>query len=67
MARLDQLRMRRTASSYGEPLTFLEELELARIEAELDDLRRGRALDVDQRRPDPALMTAAVSEGQHWT
>jgi hypothetical protein len=62
MTRLDQLRMRRTVSSYGESLTFLEELELARLEAELDDLRRGRALDVDQRRRDLAFMTAAVSE-----
>jgi hypothetical protein len=42
MSRLDFLRMKRTASSYGLPLTFVEQLELERLEADLDDSRHGR-------------------------
>ncbi len=57
--------MRRAASSYGEPLTLLEELELARLEAELDDLRHGRTLDLDldQRHTRLALVPVVVAEG----
>ncbi len=63
MTRLDQLRMRRAASSYGEPLTLLEELELARLEAELDDLRHGRRLDFDERHTHLALVPVVIAEG----
>ncbi len=41
MSRLELLRMKRTASSYGASLTLLEQLELDRLEAELDEWRRG--------------------------
>ena len=45
MSRLDLLRMKRTASTYGQPLTLLEELELARLESDLADRRLGRATE----------------------
>ncbi len=37
MSRLEFLRVKRAASSYGQPLTFFEQLELERLEAELSD------------------------------
>ena len=67
MTRLDLLRMKRTASSYGAPLTLLEQLELDRLEAELDDLRHGRSVVADQAHEGslvtPFLVTAATYEG----
>jgi len=44
-SRLGLLRMKRAASSYGQGLTLLEQLELTRLEAELEDQRRGRSAD----------------------
>jgi hypothetical protein len=55
MSRLDLLRMKRTASSYGQSLTLLEQLELARLEADLDDQRLGRGADTELRYREPAL------------
>jgi hypothetical protein len=40
--------MKRTASSYGASLTLLEQLELERLETELDEWRRGGSAE---RRP----------------
>ncbi len=48
MSRLDLLRMKRTASTYGQPLTLLEQLELARLEADLTDQRLGRAPEAER-------------------
>jgi hypothetical protein len=45
MSRLDLLRMKRTAASYGQPLTMLEQIELNRLEADLEDRRLGRCAD----------------------
>jgi hypothetical protein len=42
MSRLDLLRMKRDCASYGPPLTPYEQVELHRLEDELDDLRYGR-------------------------
>lgn len=67
MTRLDLLRMKRTASSYGAPLTLLEQLELERLEAEIDDLRHGRSVAGDEPREGslvtPFLVTAVTYEG----
>ncbi len=55
MSRLEFLRVKRAASSYGQPLTFFEQLELERLEAELSDARLGYdgglgAADIERRR-----------------
>ncbi len=42
MSRLELLRFKSAASSYGQPLTFVEQLELERLEEELNDARQGR-------------------------
>jgi hypothetical protein len=59
--------MKRTASSYGTPLTLAEQLELDRLEAELDDLRHGRSVAADETRAGslvtPFLVTAVTYEG----
>jgi hypothetical protein len=61
MSRIDLLRMERAASSYGEPLTFLEQLELARLEAEVEDQRRGWSADARTPRSDPLFNHPAVT------
>ncbi len=48
MSRLDLLRMKRTASTYGQPLTLLEQLELARLEADLADRQLGRPSEAER-------------------
>jgi len=67
MTRLELLRMKRTASSYGTPLTLAEQLELDRLEGELDDLRHGRGSTVDETRAGslatPFLVTAVTYQG----
>jgi hypothetical protein len=67
MTRLDLLRMKRTASSYGAPLTLLEQLELDRLEAEIDDLRHGRSVAADEPHggsiATPFLVAAVTYEG----
>jgi hypothetical protein len=58
--------MKRTASSYGAPLTLLEHLELDRLEAEIDDLRHGRSVSADEPHAGsltPFLVTAVTYEG----
>ncbi len=42
MTRLEMLQVKRCSSSYGPGLTPYEQLELARLESELDDKRLGR-------------------------
>ncbi len=55
MSRLDLLRMKRTASTYGQPLTLLEQLELARLEADLADRQLGRPLVAERPRGERRL------------